>query len=80
MTQVLLNEQQILDAVAAAQPQAVDMLQELVAHPSLLGQEDSAQTYMAGMFAGMGLRVDCWRRPMGWTPPRSGIVVPKWKR
>lgn len=52
------TERQILDAVAAGRDQAVAMLEELVSHPSLLGQEESAQTYMAGVFAGMGLRVD----------------------
>lgn len=52
------TEHQILEAVAAGRAQAVTLLQELISHPSLLGQEASAQTYMAGVFAGMGLRVD----------------------
>jgi len=58
MIQAQPTEKQILDAVAGGQPQAIAMLRALVSHPSLLGQEDSAQTYMAGLFAGMGLRVD----------------------
>jgi len=52
------EEQAILHAVTAAHAQAQSMLAELVSHPSLLGQEESAQNYMAGIFAGMGLRVE----------------------
>ena len=56
----LPSEQQILDAVQALQPAAVQMLTELVSHPSLLGQEQSAQHYMSGVFAGLGLHVHCF--------------------
>ncbi|MCM2251664.1 MAG: ArgE/DapE family deacylase [Ramlibacter sp.] len=51
-------EQQILQAVGTQRGPGVAMLQELVSYPSLLGREESAQAYMAGVFAGMGLRVE----------------------
>jgi len=51
-------EQSITQAATALQPQAAHMLAELVSHPSLLGQEESAQNYMAGIFAGMNLGVE----------------------
>jgi acetylornithine deacetylase len=52
-----LTEQDILDAVAALQPQSVALLAELVAQPSLLGDEAGAQVLMAREFAALGLRV-----------------------
>ena len=52
-----LTEQQILDAVAALQPQSVALLADLVAQPSLLGDEAGAQVLMAREFAALGLRV-----------------------
>lgn len=53
-----LTEQEILNAVAGQRDEAISMLSELVSHPSLLGHEDSAQTYMAQTFEGLGLKVD----------------------
>ena len=50
--------QVICDAVAALRQPAVDLLRQLVAEPSLLGDEASAQALMARHFAGLGLRVD----------------------
>jgi acetylornithine deacetylase len=61
MTQTVATmptEQQILDAVQAQSADAVHMLSDLVSHPSLLGEEKSAQDYMAGVFRGMGLTID----------------------
>lgn len=52
-----LTEQQILDAVAALQPASVALLSDLVAQPSLLGDEAGAQALMAQQFAGLGLKV-----------------------
>ena len=52
-----LTEQQILDAVAALHPGSVALLAELVAQPSLLGDEAGAQVLMAREFASLGLRV-----------------------
>ena len=52
------SQQQILDAVQAQRDDAVQMLSDLVRHPSLLGEEHSAQNYMAGVFRGLGLKVD----------------------
>lgn len=52
------TDQQIVDAVNAQRDTVVQMLAELVSHPSLLGQEQSAQDYMCGVFAGMGLQVN----------------------
>ncbi len=45
-----LTEQQILDAVAALQPDSVALLAELVAQPSLLGDEAGAQVLMEREF------------------------------
>jgi len=51
-------EREIAEAVITLQPRAHAMLSELVSFPSLLGHEAVAQNYMAGMFSGMGLRVE----------------------
>ncbi len=48
----------ILEAVAAEQADAVDLLADLVREPSMLGQEQGAQDIMAGVFGAMGLEVD----------------------
>jgi len=52
------DTQAIRDAVAALRQPAVDLLLQLVAEPSLLGDEASAQALMARRFAQLGLRVD----------------------
>lgn len=52
-----LTEQQILDAVAALQPESVALLADLVALPSLLGDEAGAQQRMQQEFQALGLRV-----------------------
>jgi acetylornithine deacetylase len=52
-----LAEQDILGAVAALQPASVALLAELVAQPSLLGDEAGAQLLMEREFASLGLRV-----------------------
>lgn len=52
-----LTEDQILAAVAAQRDEAVAQLQELVALPSLLGQEAPAQALMAQRFKALGLDV-----------------------
>jgi len=48
----------IRDTVAALRQPAVELLCKLVAEPSLLGDEASAQALMAQQFAQLGLRVD----------------------
>jgi acetylornithine deacetylase len=53
-----LSEQQILGAIDRLKGEAVDMLCELVSHPSLLGGEAAAQAVMARKFGQLGLRVD----------------------
>ncbi len=57
MTASLPSQQAIVDAVAQQRDEAVDLLCELVSHPSLLGQEASAQRVMKQRFADLGLRV-----------------------
>ena len=52
------DTQAIRDAVAALRQPAVELLLKLVAEPSLLGDEASAQVLMARHFAGLDLRVD----------------------
>ena len=52
-----LTEAEILAAVAAQRDEAVTFLQQLVAEPSLLGQEQSAQALMKRRFEGLGLAV-----------------------
>lgn len=56
MTETL--ERDITAAVAAHREEAIAMLADLVRHPSLLGEEKSAQDHMRGVFEEMGLRVD----------------------
>ena len=53
-----VSEAAIVEAAHALRGRAVRMLEELVAHPSLLGHEQSVQAYMAETFASLGLRVD----------------------
>jgi len=52
-----LSESQIIDAVAAQRDEAVALLCELVAQPSLLGDEAGAQALMRREFERNGLRV-----------------------
>jgi acetylornithine deacetylase len=52
------SETAIVAAAHALRGEAVAMLSELVTHPSLLGQEQSAQSFMAKAFSGLGLQVD----------------------
>lgn len=58
LTSSTLNEQQILGAVRSLKGECVDMLCELVAHASLLGDEAPAQAVMARKFGQLGLKVD----------------------
>lgn len=58
LTSSTLNEQQILGAVRSLKGESVDMLCELVAHASLLGDEAPAQAVMARKFGQLGLKVD----------------------
>ena len=51
------SEAAIVAAAQALRQDAVKMLGELVAHPSLLGDEQGGQAYMADTFAGLGLKV-----------------------
>src|SRR3546814_10552136 len=53
-----LDKAQLTAAVAALRDEAVTLLSDLVRHPSLLGDERSAQDHMRGVFEAMGLRVD----------------------
>ncbi len=48
----------IADAVQALRQPAVDMLSEMVRHPSLLGDEASVQGMMKQRFAALGLKVE----------------------
>ncbi|MBL8331660.1 MAG: ArgE/DapE family deacylase [Rubrivivax sp.] len=57
LTRCPLTEAEILGAVAAQRDEAVQFLQALVAEPSLLGQEQSAQALMKRRFGAMGLDV-----------------------
>jgi len=52
-----LTEAEILAAVAAQRDESVAFLQQLVAEPSLLGQEQSAQALMKRRFEDLGLAV-----------------------
>src|SRR3546814_19544402 len=53
-----LDKAQLTAAVAALRDEAVTLLSDLVRHPSLLGDERSAQDHMRGAFDAMGRRVD----------------------
>ena len=52
-----VTESEILAAVESQRAEAVSLLQALVAEPSLLGDEASAQALMARQFGDMGLEV-----------------------
>ena len=51
-------ERELLAACDALQPRLQTLLSSLVRFPSLLGEEASAQDFMEGLFAGLGLQVD----------------------
>ncbi|MDP9902332.1 ArgE/DapE family deacylase [Variovorax ginsengisoli] len=53
-----IHEADIVAAAHALRADSVALLRELVAHPSLLGHEQSAQSCMAQVFAALGLEVD----------------------
>lgn len=57
MTVTIPDAQDLLIAAQSCRNDAVKMLTELVQHPSLLGQEASAQAYMAKVFTDLGLQV-----------------------
>lgn len=48
----------LTQAVADGHDACITLLADLVRHPSLLGQEQSAQDLIAGVFTGLGLTVD----------------------
>ena len=50
MSLALPTEAQILEAVDALREDGVQMLREIVAHPSLLGDEKSVQDFMESKF------------------------------
>lgn len=50
MTSTFPTEAQILEAVDKLREDGVQMLQEIVSHPSLLGQEKSVQDFMESKF------------------------------
>ncbi len=57
----LLDQVDVTDikaAVASLRDQAVEILAEMVRHPSLLGDEKGAQDYVRSLFEEMGLQVD----------------------
>ena len=56
--EVTVDEAAIVAAAHALRGETVAMLSELVTHPSLLGHEQSAQTFMAKAFENLGLQVD----------------------
>lgn len=56
--QAVADEAAIVAAAHGLRDQAVAMLAALVAYPSLLGQEQDAQRFMAQRFADLGLEVD----------------------
>ena len=56
--EVTVDEAAIVAAAHALRGETVAMLSELVSHPSLLGHEQSAQTFMAKAFENLGLQVD----------------------
>ena len=56
--EVLADETAIVAAAHALREESVAMLSALVKHPSLLGHEKSAQSFMAERFGELGLQVD----------------------
>jgi acetylornithine deacetylase len=54
------NRQKILDKVDASQDHAIKFLQDMVAIPSVTGDEAAIQTFMNEYLNGIGLDVDMW--------------------
>ncbi|MDZ3992410.1 ArgE/DapE family deacylase [Pseudomonas sp. Teo4] len=58
-TRITATEQAIIDSVESLRGRAVELLAELVARPSLLGEEDAAQALVSEVFAEeLGLSVE----------------------
>lgn len=54
------NRQKILDKIDVSRDHAIGFLQEMVAIPSVTGDEAAIQRFMAGHFEKVGLEIDMW--------------------
>jgi len=54
------NRQKIIDAIDANRDQAIRFLQDMVAIPSVTGDEAAIQEFVSGYMTGIGLDVDMW--------------------
>jgi len=54
------NRQKILDKIDASRDQAIKFLQDMVAIPSVTGDEAAIQDFLDKYLKGIGLNVDMW--------------------
>jgi len=73
------NRQKIIDKVDASRDHAIKFLQDMVAIPSVTGDEAAIQKHMSGYLLKVGLDVDMWetdweelKKPPGYRPVARG--------
>jgi acetylornithine deacetylase len=69
---------QIIAAADALYDESVELLSELVRHPSTLGNEASAQNYIAEVFADLGLMVDKFEIDINTIKDEQGFSPVDW--
>ena len=81
MSQINSLEQEIISAIRESENEIIDLIRDLVSHPSLLGYEKSGQDFMEDQFLKLGLEVDRFEidndalcKVKGYSPP-----VGEWK-
>ncbi|MEK9769004.1 MAG: ArgE/DapE family deacylase [Betaproteobacteria bacterium] len=81
MSQINLLEQEIVSAIRESESEIIDLISNLVSHPSLLGYEKSGQDFMQDQFLQLDLEVDRFEidndtlsKVKGYSPP-----VGEWK-
>jgi acetylornithine deacetylase len=70
--------EQIIAAADALYDESVELLSELVRHPSTLGNEASAQNYIAKVFADLGLMVDKFEIDLNTIKDEPGFSPVDW--
>ncbi len=83
MSQINSLEQEIVSAIRESESEIIDLISNLVSHPSLLGYEKSGQDFMQDQFLQLDLEVDRFEidndtlsKVKGYSPPSvSGKIM-----
>ncbi len=75
------NRKKIIDKIDASKDQAIKFLQDMIAIPSVTGDEAAIQKFVAGYMGAIGLNVDMWetdwealKKHPGYRPVDRGYV------